>query len=237
MAQMKPNYPHMTSSVNDVFINPLIEKYGNENVIWPIVFIKDDAIHSYLYEVNADNSLNTQEDNRPISNSDKTSFFADYTSDPRILTPESKELSAVIDEDNTCCYDFSLKSDEFNTVDLDYVWQTSDGWKAIELTTLWMPLSSKKEAERLVKMFKRRPSWKGAKGPHGIRRLIQASSDLNLDYWMICVNSKKGVSNDLVTDGNVFGFPLTDSNIDRILKGEAPENSRFGSFAKFLDWL
>ena len=46
--QMNPKYPFMTSGVNSVISNPIIEKYGLENIIWPIVVIKDNKIRVFI---------------------------------------------------------------------------------------------------------------------------------------------------------------------------------------------
>ena len=235
--QMNPNYPYMTSGVNNIFTEPLIERYGANNVIWPIVLISGNKIHSYLYEVNWQCNINSQTDNRPISQASLTNFYVDYTEDPREIIPPSKELEELIAEKYNTSYEAVVKSDNFNSVDLDYAWKYGDNWKAMEFTTLWMPLKNKQEAERLVKMFVRRPSWKGPNGPHGIRSLINASSDLQMNYWMVCANSVKGVSNELVTDGNAYWFPLTHDNIDRIMRGYAPTDSEFGTFEELIAWL
>jgi hypothetical protein len=237
MAQMKPRYPFMTSAVNELFTNPLISKYGEKNVIWPIVLIKDDKINSYLYESSEHCLINKANDSRPTSESNKNSFNIDYRDSPRKIIPASNELEELTKDEYTCSYDCVVNSPTISSVDLDYTWFDGDKWNAIELTTLWVPLSSKSEAERLGKMFTRRPSWKGNKGPHGMRKLIDSASDLNLNYWMVCVNSVKGVSNSIVTDGNAFRFPLNHTNIDRILNGQAPNDSVFSKFSELIEWL
>ncbi|WP_370032443.1 hypothetical protein [Flavobacterium sp. 28YEA47A] len=228
----------MTSSVNELFISPLVKKYGEENVVWPIVLIKNKTSNSYLYEKSEHCSINSPDDNRPTSASGKKSIFLDYSvKENRHIIPDTPELNVLTGKEFSCSYDCILNNEEIVSVDIDYVWNTGDKWKAIELTTLWMPLKSEEEAIRLVKMFTRRPSWNGPHGPHGIRTLIDASNDLGLEYWMICVNSEKGVSNNLVVDGNACGFPLTHDNIDRILRQNTPEDFRFGSFNKLIEWL
>lgn len=237
MAQMQPNYPLMTSSVNEIIIKPLIDKYGEENVVWPIVLIANDQIDSYLYEVNKECTINLETDNRPISQSGKLSYSTDYRDQNRILKPSSTKLNELISNEYESSYKAILKSEVFNSVDLDYVWKNNNGWKGLELTTMWMPFKDLNETERLIKMMHRRPSWQGSNGPHGIRTLIDASVDLNLDYWMACVNTKDRVSNNLKTDGNVYRFPLTHANVDRLLKGEAPLNSHFDTFDEFINWL
>lgn len=237
MAQMSPSYPFMTSQVNEIFVNPLVGKYGFENVIWPIAIVEKNLINCYIYEVNSTCSINSKDDNRPSSKANLINYFVDYTSEPRVIIPPFEKLVPFIDNSFQCSYDFIVKSDEFQSVDIDYVWFNKSYWKAIELTTVWKPLSSKEEAERLVKMFNRRPSWGGASGAHGIRTLINASVDLSLDYYFVVVNSKDGVSNNLDTNSNAFWFPLNHENVDRILQGHAPINSEFSNFSDLTNWL
>ena len=236
MPQMTPNYPYMTSSVNEVFIKPLVDKYGSKNVIWPIVLIKDDRINKYLYEINNINNINGINDNRPESSISIPSYLIDYSSVPRRILPDDGILNNLIDKTYSCSYEYITQVEGYFSVDLDYVWYLKR-WKGIELTTLWMPLKNKYEAERLIKMFSRRPSWNGPNGPHGIRKQIAAANDLKIDYWMVCVNSEKGVSNSIVISGNAFWFKLTNENINRILNKEAPVNSIFGTFDELLAWL
>jgi len=235
--QMNPNYPYMTSGVNNIFTEPLIERYGLNNVIWPIVLIRNNNIHSYLYEVNGQCNINAQTDNRPLSQAGLVNFYADYTVDPRSIIPSLDELNELISDNYNTSYQAVIKSENFNSVDLDYAWKIGERWKAMEFTTLWMPLKNKQEAERLIKMFVRRPSWRGPNGPHGIRSLINASADLQINYWMVCANSVVGVSNELVTGGNAFWFPLNHENINRIMGGHAPANSEFGTFEDLISWL
>lgn len=235
--QMFPNYQYMTSVGNKHIVQPLIDKYGFRNVIWPIVIIKDNAVELYIYEKNLAFDLNNENDNRPVSSTNLGSYFIDYTTDPRIILPPFTELDPFVSNTFKCSYDFILTRSDYASVDIDYAWLTPNGWKAIEATTVWMPLSNKQEAERLVRMFTKRPSWQGSNGPHGIRKLISAVNDLSLNYYMVVVNSVNKVSNDIKTNGNAFWFRLTDLNIDRILSGYAPENSLFGTYNDFLEWL
>jgi hypothetical protein len=237
MAQMAPNYPFMTSQVNDIFVKPLIGKYGFANVVWPIAIIKEEKIASYIYELSDICKINDNKDSRPTSKSGIGNYFVDYANSPRSISPAIKGLEPLIEEKYSCSYEFVLQSNVYSSVDIDYAWFNKDNWKAVELTTVFMPLTSQKEAERLVGMFNRRPSWKGQNGPHAIRKLIDASNDLNLDYYMVVVNSEKGVSNQLVTTGNAFWFKLNHANIDRILAGQAPNESTFGSFNDLINWL
>lgn len=69
---------------------------------------------------------------------------------------------------------------------------------------------------------------------HMMKKLIEAAGDLDLDYWMLVVNSKKGVSNDIKTDGNAFCFRLNRNNLNRLMKGKAPKDSYFGSFEEVV---
>ena len=236
MPQMNPNYPQMTSSVNEHITEPLIEKYGCQNVIWPIVLMSDSTIHSYLYEVNDICTINSIDNNRPESATGIQSVFIDYTAKPREIIPLNEGLIEIIDEKFSNSYEAILSSKTFNSADLDYIWLTENGWKGMEFTTFYKSFFNRGEAERIIKMMNRRPSWQGKNGPHAIRMLISAAIDLGVSYWMICVNTK-GVSNDIVVDGNAYGFPLNNENVDRLIKGQIPLDAKFGPFKKLIDWL
>lgn len=237
MTQTKPSYGYMTSSVSELITKPLIQKYGPLNVVNPIVIINGDSIVSYVYENTQLSKLNQINSNKPKSISNKSNFFLDYTVSPRIIFPSSEQLKNIISKEFNCCYEFILKQDLYNSVDIDYAWFNGSSWKGIELTTLYTPLINQCEAERLVKMFTRRPSWSGPNGPHGIYTLIEAATDLSIEYYFVLVNSKKGVSNDFDTKGNSYWFPLTSENIKRILNNSIPVNAKFGTYEEMLNWL
>jgi len=227
----------MTSIGSEHFTQPLIERYGFENVVWPIVIIENNKRLFYAYEINQLFDLNHESDNRPISSEGLADIFIDYASNPSRIVPSSEMLLPFIKKDFNCSYDFILTTDKYASVDIDYVWKTSVNWKGLELTTVWVPLKNEVESERLVKMFNRRPSWQGVNGPHGLRKLIDACADLKIDYYLAVVNSINKVSNDLRIEGNAYWFPLTHENVSRIIANEAPNNALFGTFNELIEWL
>jgi len=237
MSQTRPTYGHMTSSVNRLITEPLIKKYGHLNVVNPIVVVKEGAVAFYLYEVTLTSSVNKPNSNKPESLDGIQHYFIDYESSPRRVSPPSKLLDEFMQPKFACCYDFILQQEIYNSVDIDYVWFSGEKWKAMELTTVYTPLTNQAEAERLVKMFYRRPSWTGISGPRAIYTLIEAAADLSLEYYFVIVNSARGVSNELVVDGNAYWFPLTKENVERIVGKSVPLNGRFGPFSEMLSFL
>lgn len=237
MPQTIPSYGHMTSSVSKLITEPLINKYGSLSVVCPIVIIKNGEIAFYIYEATKFSMVNQINSNRPKSAAKIVNYFNDYTVTPRIIFPPVEFLKEFISPPFSCNYEFILQQDQYNSVDIDYVWFNGTIWKGIELTTLYVPLKDKAEAERLVKMFVRRPSWQGINGPRAIYKLIDAAGDLGIEYYFVLVNSDKGVSNSFVTSGNSYWFPLTRENIGIIFHGSAPLNGQFGTFVEMLNWL
>lgn len=234
--QTKPKYPHVTSIANPVIVHALERKYGTKNVIWPIVLIEGEQIIGYLYERNDRNPVNAEQDCRPISKANLPSYFLDYTTMPRRIIPAPQFLKPFMKPEYRCSYDYITNS-PYSTVDLDYVWLPGSEWKGLELTTFWVEFKNRKTAEELIKKLHKRPSWQGPKGAHGLHKIVEASGDLGIDLFMACVNTVGKVSNQFKTDGNVYWFPLSHDQIDRLKAGCLPVGASFDSFSAFLQWL
>ena len=54
---------------------------------------------------------------------------------------------------------------------------------------------------------------------------------------MACVNTRNGVSNDIIVDGNAYWFELNADQVARLSKGLVPRNGHFGKFQDFLQSL
>lgn len=235
MPQTPPNYPYMTSLSNDFITTYLVNKYGFHNVIWTIVWMKRDESRAYLYERNELSKINHPDDNRPNSKSGLKNVFIDFTKE--YPNQGVNENSKIINEDYQNSYEYVLQNNDTNTVDLDYVWFDGKKWKGIELTTWYVPFESKDKALELIKKINRRPSWKGSKKAHGTKKIVLASRDLQVDFKMLCVNTKGGVSNDILEDGDALIFPLTIDNIELLLKGKEPSDVEFGALKDILKQL
>ena len=235
-AQTSPKYAEVTSVANPIVLRTLTEKYHGTNVVWPIVLIQGNSIVSYLYERSKKNTINNSDDSRPRSSSGLGSHFIDYSSDPRRIIPMNALLKPFVSPEFTCSYDYVVNS-PYSTVDIDYAWKKENQWKGIELTTFWMEFTSQNRAEDLISKLHRRPSWQGPEGPHGLRKIVEAAQDLGISLHMVCVNTVEKVSNQFRTDGNVYRFPLSPAQIDRLVKGAVPEKGVFSTFAEFLEWL
>lgn len=162
-AQTTATYSMAAGKSEEPIVKELESKYGSENISWPIVLGSEGETLAYLYERNERNLTNRVDDIRPISKSDIQSHFIDYTSTPHVQEPKAEYLAEIAEERYTCSYDF-IPSSQYTTVDLDYVWNTGNGFRGFELTTFWVEFSTKEKALRLVSMMNRRPSWKGPGG-------------------------------------------------------------------------
>jgi hypothetical protein len=237
MTQVPPKYRHMASCANPVVQNHLRGRYGSENVCWPIVWLKDDAIVFYTFELTQYCDTNSLHGNRPVSLTSKGCHFVSYVDDPRIIEPPESLLVPSIDSKYDCSYDYVTQS-EYVTVDLDYVWQRQGEWFALEFTTWYKRFFSRGEAERLVSMLNRRGSWQSVRGPSAIMNQIEAASDLSVcRFIMACVNTRGQVDNNINTEGNAYWFDLDPSQVRRLVDGKLPENASFGTFGSFLQSL
>jgi len=236
MAQTTPNYPHMTSLSNRIVLEKLIEKYGYENIVWPLVWMEGEPTMWYTYERIDLSDVNSKGDSRPVSKSGLSSHFVDYLSNPREIVPANPALNESVDLKYKCSYEYVIGS-KYATVDIDYAWLKDGSWRGLEFTTFWKDFSSRAIVEDLTIKMNRRPSWQGQAGAHGIRKLIEAANDLGIEYYLVGVNTTGGVSNNIKTDGNYFSFRLTHEAIDNILAGRLPDGYNFGKFSEFLDWL
>lgn len=237
MAQKKPSYPMATGNCEKPIVDKLYQKYGKSNVSWPIVLIKDEHTVAYLYEKNKKNTINLEMNSRPGSKSHLLSYYLNYTSSPRYYLPNDINLSALIKEEYTCSYDYILRSNNYYTVDLDYVWYTGTKFKGFELTTFWVEFSSLDIALSVISKMNRRKSWQGKNGAKAFHKIVDSAQDLGVDYYLVCANTVDEVGSMLKTDGNVCVIKMTHDNVVLLENGNKPNDVTFMSFAEFLEWL
>lgn len=236
MVQTTPSYPFMTSKTNKTISDRLVKKYGYNNVVWPIAWCPENKVIWYTYERLEICAVNHKDDNRPTSNKDVKNYFLDYTTNPRQIIPDNSNLKDAIDVKYSCSYDYVVNS-PYSTIDINYAWYKTDHWRGIDITTFWKEFKDRNIVEDLIIKMNRRPSWKGTKGTHGILKQIDVCDDLNIDYYMVGVNTIGGVSNDFKEDGNIFRFKLTRNAINNIICNRLPDNLIVESFSDFLNWL
>ena len=235
-AQATPTYTLATGKPEEPIVKELVYKYGFSNIAWPIVLSQGERTLAYVYEKNKRNDINSESDLRPESNLGLTSFFIDYTSEPRRVLPSTDFFTDFIDPKYNCSYDYILNS-PYETVDLDYVWYTGRIFKGFELTTFYVNFDSHDLARNLISKMNRRPSWQGPNGAQALRKIIDSAFDLRIDYYLVCVNTISKVGSDIKTNGNVCLFRLNHEQINRLERGLPPTETEFLSFAEFLEWL
>ena len=227
MAQNPPKYPHMASCANPIIQGYLRKKYGTKNLCWAIVWLKEDDIAFYTFELNKNCDTNSLKGNRPTGSTNN--YFVSYIDNPRLISQHTVLLVPSINKDYECSYDYITKSgqEDYVTVDIDYVWENNIEWRALELTTWYKPFFDRNEAERLISMMNRRPSWNSIYGATALLKQIEAAKNLGIEkYIMACVNVKKGVSNDIIEDGNAYWFELTAIQVSRLSKCQKALQSR-----------
>ena len=120
---------------------------------------------------------------------------------------------------------------------VDYLWKTAGQWKAIELTTFFVSFKAIDVARKVIQKMNRRPTWQGANGMIAWRTIIDFANDINANIYVVCMNSVSSTDTTIIPGSNAYIFPLTSENLDRISKGEIPENDVFLSFSEFEAWL
>ena len=121
MPQVPPKYPGMSSCANPIIQGHLRQRYGSDNICWAIIWMKEDEILFYTYELTKYCDTNSLSGNRPISIGSRKSYFVDYTASTRVIVPHEELLIPSIKDCYECSYDY-IPLSEFNTVDLDYIW-------------------------------------------------------------------------------------------------------------------
>src|SRR5450830_661998 len=236
MAQVNPTYVNATSAPDPVILGALTRRYGSENVVWPIVLMKDNMTISYLYERTSKSAVNSRSDNRPISSSGVAQYYLHYLADPRVIVPSNPQLEPMISRRYGCSYEYVTGS-QYVTVDIDYVWRKGGLWKGMEVTTFWSEFTTQARAEELVRTLNRRASWAGPEGAHALHSIVNAARDLAIDMHMVLINTIGKVGNSLKTDGNVYMVPLSHPQVDRLAERRTPSDGSFGPFGSFLDSL
>lgn len=239
MVQTTPSYGFATVKPEKPIVDALVEKYGLQSVIWPVVLSDMKSTLAYIYERNKDNQINSQGDKRPTSKSGICESYVDYTCNSRVIFPNNSLLSQFIQPEFDCSYDYILSNmnTSYNTVDLDYVWHDGRVFRGFELTTFWADFSSETEARRLVSTMNRRPSWQGPEGAHALLKVAAAAQDLNIEYLMVFANTVGKVGSPLKTNGNVLYFSLTKTAVEYLSIGQIPPNATFCSFQSFINQL
>ena len=238
MGQVEPTYNHMTSRANPVILEHLGQRYGSDNVCWPIAWLAGSSIQFYTFERTKYCDINTPSGKRPSSITSKSCHIVDYLATPRRIDPHNPVLIPSIQKGFERSYDYVQQQSAFNTIDLDYVWFTGRVWIALELTTFWFRFDTRAIAEDKVCKMNRRQSWRGKEGPHGLLSQIEAARDLNCHHYIMgCVNTPKGVENKILTDGNAYWFNLDKNQVGLLVKGKVPNNAKFDTFGNFLESL
>lgn len=234
MPQVAPTYQAAAGKPEAALVNAIVNKYGAQALSWPVVLSNDDQTLAYLYERNATNQTNVQGDARPPSASGLPSYFLDYTSAPRVISPPDTDLwQLLLAPGYSDSYQFSkTQSHGYFTVDLDYVWHTGTGFKGFEFTTFTKPFFSEAEAQRLAATIQKRPT-----AGRALPKILAAANDLGIDFQMVVANSVGGPGTPVDTNGNVLYFPLTAQQINLLMAGQQPVNAVFCSFQNFVQQL
>ena len=238
-----PAYPDATRVPPDFILRHLNGTYNAANVVWPTIVsaVVTGQTIAYAYDRNARNLINAPGDNRPLSRQGIPNTFLDYTANPRALPPGApRALGPMINGPHQRIYDFMVDraaNQGYTAADIDFVWNTGEGWRGMEFTTFFVPFVDQAEAGRLVSMMNRRPTWQGNNGPIAMHSIINAGADLGLDLVMVCVNTIGRVTDAYRLNGNAYWFPLDANQLRRLQNGLVPNNGSFGTVQQMLNSL
>ena len=238
--QPGPNYPTMSGRVHPEIYDYLIDRYGRENVCWPIIAydLQTQQVHCILYEVNQENRVNesiTKPFFGPVAFPE---YRLDYNSSPRSKAPIPLGHQIpwtgpldILAPQYQCSYEFVTKHGGLNTVDIDYAWHGSDGRSfGLETSTFYMKMNTKSYAEHLVQqVIDKRLSRKGA---HHLNVLAQVASKIGIKMSLVFFNVL-GHSNAILTKGYVYSIPLDTDAAQKLHSGVFVA----GDYLLFSDWL
>jgi len=236
MPQAHPSYIKSIGKIEtDISIN-LCERYGKKNILNIICFGKIDYNKTIFYILEK-NEINSKLKNYPKSKNNIPFVYLDLKSNVMKLNPNYNELQFLLNGKYKSLMDFILSNSntDYYSIDIDYAFKSSKGWKGFEFTTFYMPFKNKKEVERLVSKINLRPSWKSVFGARALKKIIKNSEDLNIDLYMVCANTTKRVGSKLDLSGNCYVFKLNINQIIRLEKGLIPENGIFCTFREFIE--
>lgn len=234
--QPGPLYPHMTTFQSSDILNHLIDIYGITNICWPVIWYNSVNMDPLwlTFEVNAKNQSNAnlrtiffQQGSLPEYlinylelNRQIVSFTGQTWLDPPGLEIIGKKFSST--------YDYIVNPDNtrFNTIDIDYVWNSGGNqYHGLEVTTFYVPMDSENRAKYLVgKFIEKRASVARA---HQFRILARVAQLEHIRLNLVFVNVESKYSTKIRTDGNVFVIPLDSTTAEQLHKGEFPSKYQF----------
>lgn len=236
MPQPPANYPGMTTVQCPELLEYLTNRYGRENVRWPVIFYQAGNMQPLwlTFEVNQRNTTNAGMTGRFFEQGALPEYFIDYTSSPRQVIPLTSQPwpdppgSAIIAPRHSSSYNYIESRDNrsLNTIDIDYVWKQANGQHfMLELSTFWVRMVNVEKAVWLVQQaIKKRFA---AAQAHHLRILARVARLQGITLSLVFVNVVDKGSNEIFTAGNVFVIPLSEEIADSIHRGEFPARYQF----------
>ncbi|TBX54825.1 hypothetical protein E0M27_18690 [Bacillus mycoides] len=249
--QKKIKYHTMVSAQSHGKLSDFINKKYQNSLVWPIIWYRKSTkeieieIESITFEVNKYNSNNTNINEKHCivkSMENIPTYKTDYTIDKelfRIQNLKNISIPEYIKESMDHNYEVShqyvtsvLMKPPIYTIDVDYLWETASGVEALEVSTFYSKISSKKTGEYLISKFiEHRASKKNA---HQFKLLAKACSQIfKARLRMVFFQTEKETSN-IVQGSNVVWFELDLKQAERIHNGELPDNICFQPIKEFL---
>jgi len=127
-----------------------------------------------------------------------------------------------------------------STIDIDYLWKSSNGkYRALEVTTFYKEMSSFEEAKRLLSIVIEKRFAKSNYLYH-LNLITDVSSNIfKANFYFVCINTETKLSSNILKNSNVFWFELPPQVAALIHSGQMPDGNLlfFDTFNNFLNTL
>jgi len=238
--QPGPNYPTMSGGVHPEIYNYLKDKYGRENVCWPLIAydLQTQQVQGILYEVNRGNRVNESITKPFFGSMAFPEYKLDYSSSHRSMVPIPLGHQIpwtgppdILGPQYESSYEFVTKHGGLNTIDIDYAWHGSNGSLfGLETSTFYMKMNTKSYAEHLVQqVIEKRLSRKGA---HHLNVLTHVAWKVGIKMSLVFFNVL-GHSNTILTEGHVYSILLDTNTAQKLHSGIFVA----GDYLLFSEWL
>ena len=248
--QKKVKYETMVSPQSHGLFSEFINKKYYNSLVWPLIWYRNEknslTVDTITFEVNRNNINNYYiDDNHYILKviEDTPVYKTNYNKikEERIEKLNYSNVPNFIKESVEDTYTLSheyVTSVEMKppiyTIDIDYLWYSSFGTEALEVSTFYSEIYSRKRGIYLIKKFiEERASKKNA---HQFKLLVKVCEEIfKARLRMVFFQTEKETAN-IVPGSNVVWFELDSKQAELIHRGSLPQNIRFESIKNFLKY-
>lgn len=243
MVQQNYKYMAMAKGKHEKIYSILKEKYDN-NMIWPILWYKNDNLKFVTFEINDDDNTNEEVnidseildciiENIPV-------YKVDYRLDEnRITVLKGNSINSIVQASSNNMFNSSheyitsvLNTDNYKTIDIDYLWVRDGQAFGIEVSTFYMIMDSLERATYLMEQsINKRITLH-----RQLNNLL--NNPFNARMVMAFFNQDKNIGGTALLDNsNVIAFKINEENIILVGNKKLPKEIYFNSIDNFLSQL